>query len=159
MWRRTTLALCGASDDVCTVWSERASERASALFYFLLREKYTWPGSNWRPSACWADVIATRPQVPLNDAILDISAKTPVGCFEANAIKQKTYTWPGSNWRPSACEADVIATRPQVLCQSRHQYYPIAIAPGCLTDERIQIRKDAPREARTPDLEVNSLTL
>ena len=24
------------------------------------------------------------------------------------------YTWPGSNWRPSACEADVIATRPQV---------------------------------------------
>ena len=28
---------------------------------------YTWPGSNWRPSACWADVIATRPQV------LDIS--------------------------------------------------------------------------------------
>ena len=28
---------------------------------------------------------------------------------------RKTYTWPGSNWRPSACEADVIATRPQVL--------------------------------------------
>jgi hypothetical protein len=27
------------------------------------------------------------------------------------------YTWPGSNWRPSACEADVIATRPQVLLQ------------------------------------------
>ena len=26
---------------------------------------YTWPGSNWRPSACEADVIATRPQVPL----------------------------------------------------------------------------------------------
>ena len=25
------------------------------------------------------------------------------------------YTWPGSNWRPSACETDVIATRPQVL--------------------------------------------
>ena len=25
---------------------------------------YTWPGSSWRPSACWADVIATRPQVP-----------------------------------------------------------------------------------------------
>ena len=24
------------------------------------------------------------------------------------------YTWPGSNWRPSACEADVIVTRPQV---------------------------------------------
>ena len=27
----------------------------------------------------------------------------------------ENYTWPGSNWRPSACEADVIATRPQVL--------------------------------------------
>ena len=27
--------------------------------------KYTWPGSNWRPSACEADVIATRPQVPM----------------------------------------------------------------------------------------------
>ena len=26
------------------------------------------------------------------------------------------YIWPGSNWRPSACEADVIATRPQMLC-------------------------------------------
>ena len=25
------------------------------------------------------------------------------------------YTWPGSNWRPPACEADVIAARPQVL--------------------------------------------
>jgi hypothetical protein len=28
---------------------------------------------------------------------------------------KKYYTWPGSNWRPSACEADVRATRPQVL--------------------------------------------
>jgi hypothetical protein len=31
----------------------------------------------------------------------------------------KQYTWPGSNWRPSACEADVIATRPQVLMITR----------------------------------------
>ena len=30
-----------------------------------LFHKYTWPGSNWRPSACEADVIATRPQVPV----------------------------------------------------------------------------------------------
>ena len=29
------------------------------------REKYTRPGSNWRPSACEADVIATRPLVPM----------------------------------------------------------------------------------------------
>ena len=27
----------------------------------------------------------------------------------------KAYTWPGSNWRPSVSEADIIATRPQVL--------------------------------------------
>ena len=27
----------------------------------------------------------------------------------------RCYTWPGSNWRPSACEADIIATRLQVL--------------------------------------------
>ena len=27
----------------------------------------------------------------------------------------QNYTRPGSNWRPSACEADVIATRPRVL--------------------------------------------
>ena len=26
--------------------------------------KCTRPGSNWQPSACWADVIATRPRVP-----------------------------------------------------------------------------------------------
>ena len=31
---------------------------------------------------------------------------------EAQAISR--YTCPGSNWRPSACEADVIATRPQM---------------------------------------------
>ena len=30
-------------------------------------------------------------------------------------VQRRKYTWPGSNWRPSACEADVIATRPQVL--------------------------------------------
>ena len=34
--------------------------------------------------------------------------------FPAKVYTQE-YTWPGSNWRPSACEADVIATRPQVL--------------------------------------------
>ena len=33
------------------------------------------------------------------------------GCGKRGTV----YTWPGSNWRPSACEADVIATRPQVL--------------------------------------------
>jgi hypothetical protein len=41
-------------------------------------------------------------------------------CCRRNATRGgckhvEQYTWPGSNWRPSACEADVIATRPQVL--------------------------------------------
>ena len=42
-------------------------------------------------------------------------------CFCATFRKiQIIYTWPGSNWRPSACEADVIATRPQVREQYAH---------------------------------------
>ena len=43
----------------------------------------------------------------------------PMPCTRAirkNPVK--IYTWPGSTWRPSACEADVIATRPQVLGES-----------------------------------------
>ena len=31
-----------------------------------------------------------------------------------DAREKQIYTRPGSNWRPSACEADVIATRPLV---------------------------------------------
>ena len=38
---------------------ERRNVEAQAI------SRYTCPGSNWRPSACEADVIATRPQVPL----------------------------------------------------------------------------------------------
>ena len=37
---------------------------------------------------------------------------------------ERAYTWPGSNWRPSACEADVIATRPQVLGFIGHSLQP-----------------------------------
>jgi hypothetical protein len=37
----------------------------------------------------------------------------------------QTYTWPGSNWRPSACEADVIATRPQVPWFCREGSYDL----------------------------------
>ena len=47
--------------------SERTRERCPDARVDHLRRiasKYTWPGSNWRPSACKADVIATRPQVP-----------------------------------------------------------------------------------------------
>ena len=33
----------------------------------------------------------------------------------APPLQVAKYSWLWSNWRPSACEADVIATRPQVL--------------------------------------------
>ena len=35
--------------------------------------------------------------------------------FNGPQLTVSLYTWPGSSWRPSACGADVIATRPQVL--------------------------------------------
>ena len=38
-------------------------------------------------------------------------------CLKGWGRHQK-YTWPGPSWQPSACEADVIATRPQVFCYS-----------------------------------------
>ena len=44
--------------------------------------------------------------------------------------QEKSYTWPGSNWRPSACEADVIATRPQVLLPWWHWHSEIE-KPTC----------------------------
>ena len=45
-------------------------------------------------------------------------AVTSAALWCGHIVPTSTYTWPGSNWRPSACEADVIATRPQVLLAS-----------------------------------------
>ena len=42
--------------------------------------KYTWPGSNWRPSACEADVIATRPQVHMGDTCGNSHPKQSMHC-------------------------------------------------------------------------------
>ena len=47
--------------------------------------------------------------------------------------QSRQYTQPGSNWRPSACEADVIATRPWVLestCQMRNIWPLLANRDG-----------------------------
>ena len=44
--------------------------------------------------------------------------EAPVAIMEMCCLRSwptRNYTWPGSSWRPSACGADVIATRPQVL--------------------------------------------
>ena len=37
-------------------------------------------------------------------------------------VRNLKYTWPESSWRPSACEADVIATIPQVLLKLLTMY-------------------------------------
>ncbi len=58
------------------------------------------------------------PARPSRDAHLLVAAKLGrTASPQAQALltaRACAYTWPGSNWRPSACEADVIATRPQV---------------------------------------------
>ena len=56
-----------------------------------LHNSYSWPGSNWRPSACEADVIATRPQVPecslSNDST---SASKSSDCWRGTSIFQES---------------------------------------------------------------------
>ena len=49
--------------------------------------------------------------------------QTTVATCIAPPLQVAKYTWPGSNWRPSACEADVIATRPQVLRNSEGAWW------------------------------------
>ena len=44
-----------------------------------------------------------------------VSAPAPASVSMLPSLSARGYTWPGSSWRPSACGADVIATRPQVL--------------------------------------------
>ena len=70
-------------------------------------------------------LIQVRPQ-------LDTQQHLPQLLCRTRKTRPKCYTWPGSNWRPSACEADSIATRPQVplhcaLLQSQCDEYAI----GC----------------------------
>ena len=54
-----------------------------------------------------------------HDAALHLArtelARQHTGTGNESRAKGLCYTWPGASWRPSACEADVIATRPQVL--------------------------------------------
>ena len=39
----------------------------------------------------------------------------------------RCYTWPGSKWRPSVCEADTIATRLQVLLRLNAMRFHAAV--------------------------------
>ena len=84
-----------------------------------------------RPSACSApsphmDTLAEWPRRrpakpmaprvgsnPTGVALMHPSQMMPA--YQFYLTHHNAYTWPGSNWRPSACEADVIATRPQLL--------------------------------------------
>ena len=55
------------SSGSCDVWNSEGRQLVFRSFGCMspTHAEYTWPGSNWRPSACGADVIATRPQVLL----------------------------------------------------------------------------------------------
>ena len=68
-----------------------------------------------------------------------------------------SYTWPRSNWRPSACEADVIATRPQVLLSAfcapgpRRCVPPQMVStPACVAGRSGPMDRDGGRAPRAP---------
>ena len=72
--------------------------------------------------ASWArgaPLGGTPPQLALRVGPCQLVTRDKMRCGRQAEYWRNTnrspYTWPGSNWRPSACEADVIATRPQVL--------------------------------------------
>ena len=71
------------------------------------------PATNKHLWSSGYDVSLTRWRSP-------VRSRPGVYCSRAVAEAQ-TYTWPGSKWRPPACEADVIATRPHVLMQTNAQ--------------------------------------
>ena len=113
-----------------------------ATQYALMRWTYTWqsawPSALWpcvmvevrlscyRPLArlhCGADcygLMSTPSDMWICEALGSSLVSSQVAGSDMNVgvcicpSDEQTYTWPGSNWRPSACEADVIATRPQV---------------------------------------------
>ena len=56
------------------------------------------------------------------DLVEKLSMMPDYTLCHAPHLMTRQYTLPGSSWRPSACEADVIATRPRVPCSmSRNQ--------------------------------------
>ena len=95
MWtltNATSLIYCHCSSMRAT--RKRGMYVRNQIGHLASLQQYTWPGSNWRPSACWADVIATRPQVPMNlaldllsviDAIANNIMLLTLGAFTSNA--------------------------------------------------------------------------
>ncbi len=85
---------------------------------------------------------ATRPQVLL--IYRGSWSKTPMrlgadGGKASQAIRPpspKIHAWPGTSWRPSPREADVIATRTQVLLIHRCSWSKPAMPPEALTGEK-----------------------
>ena len=62
------------------------------------------------------------------------------GPASSDSAKHQKYTWPGSNWRPSACEVDVIAAKPHMLkhiCQISSMM-PAPAKSSTLDDEASQ---------------------
>ena len=94
------------------------------------------------PIAAAQDSLAERSKAVAQGAIPQGRGFEPHSCHLAAVLaaashNNQTYTWPGSNWRPSACEADVIATRPQVLVEKSRRALFKHIPPANLFDDPI----------------------
>ena len=86
------------------------------------------------PIAAAQDSLAERSKAVAQGAIPQGRGFEPHSCHLAAVLaaashNNQKYTWPGSNWRPSACEADVIATRPQVPLYSTPPKSPALMSP------------------------------
>ena len=80
-----------------------------------------WPGPGPAPAprATLLCIVPTLTDDPRREPVRH--RQTTIAKCIAPPLQIAKYTWPGSNWRPSACEADVIATRPQVRVQTNTQ--------------------------------------
>ena len=78
--------------------------------------EFYWEGSVTVPVSVLVSAPASVPAL--------VSAPAPASVSMLPSLSARGYTWPGSSWQPSACGADVIATRPQVLevCASAEQF-------------------------------------
>ena len=109
----------------------------------LQNDHYTWPGSNWRPSACEADVIATRPQV-----LLPLVALAP-RTGETNILGSRPWfclTSQSSPRRQGLTQAASCGLIPLIICQqlytiSAKTRHPVSRACGVVVSHPLRMRK------------------
>ena len=91
-----------------------------AYMYYINENVYLIAAEFLGNSFVHQDSLAERSKAVAQGAIPQGRGLEPHSChyfktsIDRFLFASSQYTWPGSNWRPSACEADVIATRPQV---------------------------------------------